>query len=73
MTDTHDVERLRAELRYVRQHHEFTRDRIGQPGCPVRRQAADHVETLDRAIATISQQVDRIAALEGRLRATGLD
>ena len=41
---------LLADLKRLRAYHEFTRDRIGQEGCAVRLQAAEFVETIDRAI-----------------------
>ena len=44
---------LLADLQRLRAHHEFTRDRIGQEGCAVRVQAAEYVETIDRAIAAL--------------------
>ena len=43
--------RLLSDLRAVLAHHAFTRDRIGQPGCEVRKVAAEHAETIERAIA----------------------
>lgn len=43
-----------SDMQRLRQHHEFTRDRIGQPGCPVRRTAAEYVEIIDRALASLS-------------------
>lgn len=47
---------LLADMQRLRQHHEFTRDRVGQPGCPVRREAAEYVETIDRARAALTEQ-----------------
>lgn len=48
--------RLIADLKALRQHHEFTRDRIGQPGCPVRRKAAEYVETIDATLAALEAE-----------------
>jgi hypothetical protein len=54
--DREAVARLVADIRALRQHHEFTRDRIGQPGCRVRETAAWHVEILDTVLALLSPQ-----------------
>lgn len=42
---------LIADLQGLRAHHIFTAERIGQPGCAVRLQATEFVETLDRVLA----------------------
>lgn len=43
-----------GQLRSLRDRCAFTRDRVGQPGCRVRMDAADDVEALDAAINLLS-------------------
>lgn len=54
--NTEELRKLLADLRGLRAHHAWTRDNIGQPGCEVRKAAAEYVETLDRAIAALANQ-----------------
>lgn len=51
---TEDSKDLIADLKALRGYHEFTRDRVGQEGCPVRLRAAEYVKIIDRAIAAIA-------------------
>ena len=59
--------RLLSDLRAVLAHHAFTRDRIGQPGCEVRKVAAEHAETIERAIAELTAARERLAELESAI------
>lgn len=54
-SDAPDVSkrRLLGDLRAVLAHHNFTATRVGQPGCEVRKVAAEYAETIRAAIAFI--------------------
>lgn len=69
---------LLADMTAVRAHHAFTRNRIGQPGCEVRKVATEYVETIDRAIAALSTEPERTAKAvaeerDARLKYEGRD
>ena len=56
---------LLADMEKLRAHHEFTRDRIGQEGCAVRLQAAHYVETIERAIASMTAHQANELGIDG--------
>lgn len=72
------IEEVVERLRSLRQSHEFTRDRIGQPGCKVREIAGEHVKTIDLAIASLTTRslkeaeiVERCARIAEQYKALG--
>ncbi len=48
-----------GQLKAVLFQEEFTRDRIGEPGCRIRRIAADNAESLRWAIERLEAQERR--------------
>lgn len=48
-----ETHRIIGQLRRIKAQEEFTRDRIGEPGCNIRRNAADNIAALDAAIARL--------------------
>lgn len=47
--------RLLGDLRAVLAYHNFTATRVGQPGCEVRKAAAEYAETVRTAIRYIGK------------------
>lgn len=48
------LRKLLGDLKAVRAHHAYTRDHIGQPGCEVRKVAAEYTQTLDDVLDAFS-------------------
>ena len=52
-----DVQMI-GQLRRILEREEFTRDRVGYPGCKVRLDATDHCLALEWALAKLSATAD---------------